>query len=519
MKKFRTLFIPCVAVVMTATLSISTFAFWGSWGGIVGSVVDKIKDTISSIDSSGGSSGGSSSSSSTPSSASLAEQMASNSAAWHVANAAGDTKTMDKLHAANQSIAKQAQSSSYDQNTGSWTMTDSSGNTTTSVVNGDGRNATVIYNTTDSNNQKTDSTSSPVYTDKSIEAYKENGGTNEGLKESYNNTAGTLPDEYGTTTNKTSAAQEVAVAKVILGLTDEEAKQLQNDLEEAKKEYNKAERAYNDAVKNGDTAGAEVANEARNEAHKDAEEIRAGHNYSGDGTSGIENGGSYNNWEEDKPSSSEDFFTGIAQLYTMKATANEGGTISPVGTQQITEGNDVTYTMTAHPHHRIEDVLVDGQSVGAVSTYTFTDIDSAHTISAKFLFLGTVELPTVEMKDKDGNDLSNGLKSGYGISANLNAGYDGVTNVSVKATYHFGNGTKTTVLEESSHGVFSFPKNAQSPIDARCIYVPVETKDGNYAIAFTISATNADGDTISKSTTETIKILGDMYADDFTGDA
>jgi len=73
-----------------------------------------------------------------------------------------------------------------------------------------------------------------------------------------------------------------------------------------------------------------------------------------------------------------------AATYTITATANEGGTITPSGTVEVIENSDITFTMVPGNHFKIKDVLVDGESVGAVSEYTFTSVRSNHTIEAIF---------------------------------------------------------------------------------------------------------------------------------------
>lgn len=45
----------------------------------------------------------------------------------------------------------------------------------------------------------------------------------------------------------------------------------------------------------------------------------------------------------------------------------------------------MTYTITADEDYEIKDVLVDGVSVGAVSSYTFKNVKKAHTIAASFV--------------------------------------------------------------------------------------------------------------------------------------
>ncbi len=69
---------------------------------------------------------------------------------------------------------------------------------------------------------------------------------------------------------------------------------------------------------------------------------------------------------------------------TITASAGPNGSISPSGEISVPGGEEQTFTIAADNGHHIQDVLVDGQSVGAVASYTFTDVDADHTISASF---------------------------------------------------------------------------------------------------------------------------------------
>jgi hypothetical protein len=70
--------------------------------------------------------------------------------------------------------------------------------------------------------------------------------------------------------------------------------------------------------------------------------------------------------------------------YTITATAGTGGSISPSGTVTVPHGGSQAFTITPNAGYVIADVLVDGSSVGAVSSYTFTNVTSNHTIHATF---------------------------------------------------------------------------------------------------------------------------------------
>ena len=70
--------------------------------------------------------------------------------------------------------------------------------------------------------------------------------------------------------------------------------------------------------------------------------------------------------------------------YTISATAGEGGSISPSGSTRVREGRDQTYTINPDDGYRISDVRVDSVSVGAVTSYTFDNVQKRHTIEAIF---------------------------------------------------------------------------------------------------------------------------------------
>ena len=76
--------------------------------------------------------------------------------------------------------------------------------------------------------------------------------------------------------------------------------------------------------------------------------------------------------------------SGGVTRYTIKASAGEGGGISPDGRVRVSRGSDKTFRITPDAGYEIADVLVDGESVGAVSRYTFETVRKNHTIEAEF---------------------------------------------------------------------------------------------------------------------------------------
>ena len=70
--------------------------------------------------------------------------------------------------------------------------------------------------------------------------------------------------------------------------------------------------------------------------------------------------------------------------FTITATADEHGSISPSGTVTVKRDGSQSFTITPDSGYQIADVKVDGKSEGAVNTYTFTNVTANHTIEATF---------------------------------------------------------------------------------------------------------------------------------------
>ena len=70
--------------------------------------------------------------------------------------------------------------------------------------------------------------------------------------------------------------------------------------------------------------------------------------------------------------------------YTITASAGANGAINPSGAVPVNHGDNQTFAVTPDANYHVADVLVDGSSVGAVTSYTFTNVTANHTISASF---------------------------------------------------------------------------------------------------------------------------------------
>jgi hypothetical protein len=75
---------------------------------------------------------------------------------------------------------------------------------------------------------------------------------------------------------------------------------------------------------------------------------------------------------------------GPTPTVTITASAGAGGSISPSGPVSVNYGANQAFTITPNAGYAVADVTVDGSSVGAVTSYPFSNVIVDHTISATF---------------------------------------------------------------------------------------------------------------------------------------
>jgi hypothetical protein len=76
--------------------------------------------------------------------------------------------------------------------------------------------------------------------------------------------------------------------------------------------------------------------------------------------------------------------------FTITASAGANGTISPSGTLARNQGSNPTFTMQPNAGYAVANVLVDGSSIGKVTSYTFSNLQTNHTISVTFEIPSTI---------------------------------------------------------------------------------------------------------------------------------
>jgi len=111
--------------------------------------------------------------------------------------------------------------------------------------------------------------------------------------------------------------------------------------------------------------------------------------------------------------------------YTITASSGANGAVTPSGVTTKDYGSSQVYAVTPQTHYHIVDVLVDDVSVGSGSSYTFSNIQSNHTISATFA-IDTFTLTTSANPPAGGTTSGDGTynyNTSHDLVASANAGY------------------------------------------------------------------------------------------------
>ncbi len=82
----------------------------------------------------------------------------------------------------------------------------------------------------------------------------------------------------------------------------------------------------------------------------------------------------------------EAVFAGAGEsTVTIVSQAGAGGSITPDGFAEVATGRDATYEIRPEEGYSVGSVTVDGEDIGAVREYTFSNVSEPHTIEASFV--------------------------------------------------------------------------------------------------------------------------------------
>ena len=94
------------------------------------------------------------------------------------------------------------------------------------------------------------------------------------------------------------------------------------------------------------------------------------------------------------------YATFAANTFTISATAGDNGSITPAGVTEVAYASDQTYSIAANSGYRVADVVVDGKSMGAIGSYTFSNVTDDHTIAARF---SEFSANSIQIEAEEGN--------------------------------------------------------------------------------------------------------------------
>lgn len=87
----------------------------------------------------------------------------------------------------------------------------------------------------------------------------------------------------------------------------------------------------------------------------------------------------------------EVYSSGGAPNFTIAASAGANGSISPSGNVLVNQGANQGFTIAPNSGYQVSTVTVDGTNAGAVTSYTFNNVQANHTISTAFSLIPVVD--------------------------------------------------------------------------------------------------------------------------------
>ena len=239
--------------------------------------------------------------------------------------------------------------------------------------------------------------------------------------------------------------------------------------------------------------------------------------------------------------------------YTITVNPGTNGAITPA-TGPVNSGSSPTYTITAATGYHIVDVQVDAVSQGAVGTYTFTNVQAVHTISATFaintavatklvfsagapqtLTAGVVS-PTaivVQRQDASNNPVSTGTAqitvtlttgSSGGAFYSNSGGTSAITSITIaagsssSASFYYKDTVASTsrTLTGASNGLTSattnFVINAGTATKLAFTVAPTTVVHHAISTVFTVQIQDAYGNAATRGSTTTVTLTdNDQY--------
>jgi len=194
-------------------------------------------------------------------------------------------------------------------------------------------------------------------------------------------------------------------------------------------------------------------------------------------------------------------YTITAPSFTITASAGSGGSISPSGSVGVTQGSNQSFSITPNTGFNVSSVTVDGANQGAITSYTFSNVQANHTISAAFQQQSSGEGPfggtaaaipgTVQAENYD--------TGGQGVAYN-------VTSINGTDNGYRSDGVDLEACSDTGGGV---DLGWESPGQWFKYTVNVATA-GTYTVSFRVAAPNAVTDAFHVSNSSGTNLSGNV---------
>ncbi|MBI5021666.1 MAG: InlB B-repeat-containing protein [Ignavibacteriales bacterium] len=238
-----------------------------------------------------------------------------------------------------------------------------------------------------------------------------------------------------------------------------------------------------------------------------------------------------------------DFAIGEKKTFVIAAASDASGTISPSGSVIVPYGNEQSFSITANTGYHITNVIVDGNSQGAISEFTFTNVTTAHTITANFAINtytltvnatnGTVTKNPNQLTYDHGTsvELTATPSTGYhfvdwtgDITGSVNpssfaintytltytAGSNGTITGTISQTVnHSGNGTQVTAVPNTRYHFVNWSDGVTIPSRTETNVTANVSVTANFAInTYTLTYTAGSNGTITGTLSQTVSYGG-----------
>ncbi len=192
--------------------------------------------------------------------------------------------------------------------------------------------------------------------------------------------------------------------------------------------------------------------------------------------------------------------------YSITATAGANGTISPSGAVKVTAGSSQTFTISPSSGYVIDTLKVDGLEVTVATSYTFSDVNTNHTIEVTFKQESQTSDPEqVDYDILDGANSSWTQNSDGSLSIRGSGAFSKF--VGVKVDGILVDGKNYTVKEGST--IVTLKTDYLNTLSVGAHTFEILWTDGSASTAFTVVKNTSDSDKDNNNTAQTTDVKKD----------